>query len=128
MVDMSFARSDEDSLITKADRASSPIWLRRPIPFEVRMPDSPHLYTYTCCFLSRQAARSPLPSLERLKPFEGGGDDDDDGLDKDLWVVVEKGSTCSFSDCVYRDSVSQLCSRVRFLVSGSVHLEGRFRR
>ena len=51
-----------------------------------------------------------MPSLERLKPFEGGGggggDDDDDGLDKDLWVVVEKGSVCSSPDCVYRDAVS----------------------
>lgn len=46
-----------------------------------------------------------MPSLERLKPFEGGGDDDDDGLDKDLWVVVEKGSLCASSDCVYRDPV-----------------------
>lgn len=52
-----------------------------------------------------------MPSLERLKPFEGsggggGGDDDDDGLDKDLWVVVEKGSVCTSLDCVYRDAVS----------------------
>lgn len=46
-----------------------------------------------------------MPSLERLKPFDGG-DDDDDGLDKDLWVVVEKGSVCASADCVYRDPVS----------------------
>lgn len=53
----------------------------------------------------QQAGRNPVPSLERLKPFEGGGDDDDDGLDKDLWVVVEKGSLCVSADCVYRDAV-----------------------
>ena len=52
-----------------------------------------------------QASYPPVPSLERLKPFEGG-DDDDDGLDKDLWVVVEKGSSCASIDCVYRDAVS----------------------
>ncbi|CAM9370992.1 unnamed protein product [Ectocarpus fasciculatus] len=46
---------------------------------------------------------SPVPSLARLKPFEGG-DDDDDGLDKDLWVVVEKGSVCTSRDCTYRDA------------------------
>ncbi|CAN0362244.1 unnamed protein product, partial [Hapterophycus canaliculatus] len=45
-----------------------------------------------------EASRSPVPSLERLKPFEGGVDDDDDGLDKDLWVVVEKGSLCTSPD------------------------------
>lgn len=58
----------------------------------------------------QQASRSPVPSLERLKPFEGGGDDDDDGLDKDLWVVVEKGSVCASRDCVYRDAVSAECN------------------
>ncbi|CAM9945579.1 unnamed protein product, partial [Scytosiphon promiscuus] len=58
-----------------------------------------------------EAARSPVPSLERLKPFEGGIDDDDDGLDKDLWVVVEKGSLCASSDCVYRDSEARIASR-----------------
>lgn len=47
-----------------------------------------------------------MPSLERLKPFEGGVEDDDDGLDKDLWIVVEKGSLCASPDCVYRDAVS----------------------
>lgn len=31
------------------------------------------------------------PSDERSK-LCSGGDEDDDGLDKDLWVVVEKGS------------------------------------
>ena len=50
-----------------------------------------------------------MPSLDRLKPFDGGGDDDDDGLDKDLdrdlWLVVEKGCVCDSADCVYRDSV-----------------------
>ena len=57
-------------------------------------------------FSFRQASRSPVPSLERLKPFEGGGEDDDDGLDKNLWAVVEKGSMCTAPDCVYRDAVS----------------------
>lgn len=51
-----------------------------------------------------QVPFTPMPSLERLKPFDGG-DDDDDGLDKDLWVVVEKGSICNAADCVYRDAV-----------------------
>lgn len=53
----------------------------------------------------KQPVHSPVPSLARLKPFEGG-DDDDDGLDKDLWVVLEKGSVCTFRDCTYRDAVS----------------------
>ncbi|CAM9321317.1 unnamed protein product [Ectocarpus sp. 12 AP-2014] len=51
----------------------------------------------------------PVPSLARLKPFEGG-DDDDDGLDKDLWVVVEKGSVCTSRDCTYRDA-ARIASR-----------------
>ncbi|CAM9649783.1 unnamed protein product [Ectocarpus sp. 12 AP-2014] len=52
---------------------------------------------------------SPVPSLARLRPFEGG-DDDDDGLDKDLWVVVEKGSVCTSRDCTYRDA-ARIASR-----------------
>lgn len=55
-----------------------------------------------------QPVHSPVPSLARLKPFEAG-DDDDDGLDKDLWVVVEKGSVCTSRDCTYRDAVSYRC-------------------
>lgn len=47
------------------------------------------------------------PSDERSKLSSGGDEDDDDGLDKDLWVVVEKGSICSTADCVYRDPVSR---------------------
>lgn len=58
-----------------------------------------------CMTFFTQAAHTPVPSLERLKPFDVV-DDDDDGLDKNLWVVVEKGSLCSSADCVYRDSVS----------------------
>lgn len=51
-------------------------------------------------------SKGSTPSHDRLKSFEGG-DEEDDGLDKDLWVVVEKGSLCSATDCVYRDPVSQ---------------------
>lgn len=54
--------------------------------------------------LSPQVPYTPMPSLDQLKPFDGG-DDDDDGLDKDLWIVVEKGSICNAADCVYRDAV-----------------------
>lgn len=72
-----------------------------------------------------QASYPPVPSLELLKPFEGG-DDDDDGLDKDLWVVVEKGSLCASADCVYRDAVSAHCCIILYVVTqacvNSTHL------
>lgn len=49
-------------------------------------------------------SQASTTSHERLKPGEVG-EGDSDGLDKDLWIVVEKGSLCSTDDCVYRDPV-----------------------
>lgn len=78
-------------------------------------PFQPHCCS--CCLggVVVQASYPPVPSLERLKPFEGG-DDDDDGLDKDLWMVVEKGSLCASADCVYRDAVSMLLCYLSIIV------------
>ncbi|CAM9175631.1 unnamed protein product [Discosporangium mesarthrocarpum] len=85
--------------------------------------------------LADQGDIKALPVVQGTVPLEGKKermetkgnkeDDDDDGLDKSLWAVVEKNNPCDRKDCIYRDNSTRIATRRHYHANcNHTHNEG----